>query len=263
MKINLSGKTAVVTGSTAGVGYMIARGLALAGANVVLNGRKAAAVESAVAKLSAEVPQVSIRGVAADVGSAQGCEELLAAQPRADILVNNVGIYESQDFFSIPDSEWTRYFEVNVMSGVRLSRAYLPGMMERYWGRVMFLSSEWALNIPTDMMHYGLTKAAVLSITHGLAKRVGSTGVTVNAILPGPILPSPGAMRKEDQNDLCLTMEETVAAFEMKHHSPLSFPHTATVDEVANKVVYLASPQASGTTGALLHVDGDVIEAID
>ena len=121
----------------------------------------------------------------------------MAAQPRADILVNNVGIYESQDFFSIPDSEWTRYFEVNVMSGVRLSRAYLPGMMERYWGRVMFLSSEWALNIPIDMIHYGLTKAAVLSVTHGLAKRVGSTGVTVNAILPARSCPVPEPCAKK------------------------------------------------------------------
>lgn len=263
MKINLSGKIAVVTGSTAGIGYAIAKGLAQAGADVVLNGRTATAVEHAVARLTAEVSSVSIRGVAADVGTAEGCTALVAAQPSVDILVNNVGIYGPQDFFDIPDAEWARFFEVNVMSGVRLSRAYLPGMVQRHWGRVLFLSSESALNIPPDMIHYGFTKTAGLSISRGLAKRVAGTGVTVNAILPGPTL-SDGleAMLRAEQQALGLSMEETAAAFVLKHRPSSIIQRAASVEEVANLVVYTASPQASATTGAALRVDGGVIDTI-
>jgi NAD(P)-dependent dehydrogenase (short-subunit alcohol dehydrogenase family) len=263
MKIDLSGKTAIVTGSTAGIGYAIAKGLAQAGAAVVLNGRTTAAVDAALAKLRLEVADANIRGVAADVGSSAGCAALLAAEPAADILVNNVGIYGPQDFFEIADAEWTRFFEVNVMSGVRLSRAYLPGMVQRQWGRVLFLSSESALNIPADMIHYGFTKTAVLSISRGLAKRVAGTGVTVNAILPGPTL-SDGleAMLKDEQQASGLSMEDTAAAFVMKNRPSSIIQRAATVEEVANMVVYAASPQASATTGAALRVDGGVVETI-
>ena len=263
MKIDLSGKTAIVTGSTAGIGYAIAKGLAQAGAEVVVNGRTAAAVERAVAQLKPEVAQANIRGVAADVGTADGCAALVAAQPSADILVNNVGIYGPQDFFEIPDAEWTRFFEVNVMSGVRLSRAYLPGMVQRRWGRVLFLSSESALNVPADMIHYSFTKTALLSISRGLAKRVAGTGITVNSIVPGPTL-SDGlqTMLKEAQNASGLSMEETAAAFVMKHRPSSIIQRAATVEEVANLVVYAASPQASATTGAALRVDGGVVEMI-
>jgi NAD(P)-dependent dehydrogenase (short-subunit alcohol dehydrogenase family) len=165
MKIDLSAKTAVVTGSTAGIGFAIANGLAGCGATVVVNGRTQAAVDKAIAALKGLVPAATVRGVAADVGTAQGCEALLEAEPLADILVNNTGIYGPQDFFEIPDQEWTRFFEVNVMSGVRLSRVYLPGMQRRNWGRVVFVSSESGLNIPADMIHYGFTKTANLSIS--------------------------------------------------------------------------------------------------
>ncbi|NMM37197.1 MAG: SDR family oxidoreductase [Glaciimonas sp.] len=263
MKIDLTGKTAIVTGSTAGIGYAIAKGLAQAGATVIVNGRTAVAVERAVAKLMSEVTQANIRGVAADVGSAEGCAVLVAAQPSADILINNVGIYGPQDFFEIADDEWSRFFAVNVMSGVRLSRAYLPGMMQSHWGRVLFLSSESALNIPADMIHYGFTKTALLSISRGLAKRVAGTGVTVNAILPGPTL-SDGfeAMLKEEQKASGLSMEQTAAAFVMKHRPSSIIQRAATVEEVANLVVYAASPQASATTGAALRVDGGVVETI-
>ena len=262
VKASLSGKTAVITGSTAGVGYAIAKGLALAGAKVVVNGRQAIAVDAAVAKLGADVAPGGVNGLAADVGSAEGCAALVAAHPAADILVINAGIYGSQDFFEISDAEWTRYFEVNVMSGVRLARAYLPGMLQRYWGRVLFLSSEWALDIPVDMIHYGLTKSALLSVTHGLSKRVASTGVTVNAIMPGPILPSSEASAQQEPRELCLTMEETLAAFEAKHRLRSTLQHTATADEVANLAVYLCSAQAAGTTGELLHVDGGLVETM-
>jgi NAD(P)-dependent dehydrogenase (short-subunit alcohol dehydrogenase family) len=192
-----------------------------------------------------------------------GCETLVATQPWADILVNNAGIYQLQDFFEVPDEEWTRFFEMNVMSGVRLSRAYLPGMMQRHWGRVLFLSSESGLNIPVDMIHYGFTKTAYLSISRGLAKRVAGTGVTVNAILPGPTL-SEGVqtLLQAEQEASGLSLEETATAFVMKHRPSSIIRRAATVEEVANLVVYAASPQASATTGAALRVDGGVVETI-
>src|SRR5215510_1676117 len=188
MKSDLSGKTTIVTGSTAGIGFAITKGLAECGAAVVLNGRTRAAVDRAISALKNAVPRALVRGVAADLGSAEGCAALVKAEPHADILVNNVGIYGPQDFFETPDSEWTRFFEVNVMSGVRLSRAYLPGMLKRNWGRIVFLSSESGLNIPVEMIHYGMTKTAQLSVARGLAKLTRGTGVTVNSVLPGPTL---------------------------------------------------------------------------
>jgi len=263
MRIDLSGKTAVVTGSTAGIGFAIAKGLAAAGATVVANGRSEAVVEKAVAALRSAVPDAGVRGVAADVGTAEGCDALIKAEPSADILVNNVGIYGPRDFFETSDAEWTRFFEVNVMSGVRLSRAYLPRMVERDWGRVLFLSSESALNIPADMIHYGFTKTAVLAISRGLAKRTAGTSVTVNAILPGPTL-SEGleAMLQDAKEGSGLSIEKTAAAFVKENRPSSIIQRAATVDEVANLVVYASSPQASATTGAALRVDGGVVETV-
>src|ERR1700712_2664767 len=188
MNIDLTGKTALVTGSTVGIGFAIAKGLAQAGAEVVVNGRKQEAVDQAVAKLRQEIPNARLRGVATDVGTGAGCEALVKAVTEVDILINNVGIYGPQDFFDTPDDVWQRFFDVNVMSGVRLSRAYADGMAKRGWGRIVFISSESALNIPADMIHYGFTKTSNLSISRGLAKRMSGTGVTVNAVLPGPTL---------------------------------------------------------------------------
>jgi NAD(P)-dependent dehydrogenase (short-subunit alcohol dehydrogenase family) len=234
----------------------------LAGASVVVNGRTQAAVDKAVAAVRA-AGSSSVRGVAADLGTAQGCDALVRAVPAADVLINNLGIFGPQDFFAIPDGEWTRFFEINVMSGVRLSRAYLPGMIERKWGRVVFMSSESGLNIPEDMIHYGFTKTANLSISRGLAKRVAGTGVTVNAVLPGPTL-SDGVvgMLKEAADKRGITVEEAATAF-IKAKRPSSIlKRAATVEEVANLVVYVASPQASATTGAALRVDGGVVDTI-
>ena len=263
MRIDLTGKTAIVTGSTAGIGYAIAKGLAQAGAEVVLNGRGQEAVDKAVARLTAEVSGARARGVAADLGTAEGCAALVRAEPGADILVNNVGIFGPQDFFETPDDVWERFLAVNLLSGVRLSRAYLRGMAERGWGRVIFLSSESALNIPADMIHYGVTKTADLSLSRGLAKRMAGTGVTVNAILPGPTL-SEGlrAMLEEDRERSGKDIEEIAADFVMANRPSSIIQRAATVEEVANLAVYVASPQASATTGAALRVDGGVVETI-
>ena len=261
MKIDLSGKTAIVTGSTEGIGFAIAQGLAKAGAAVVVNGRKAEAVEATVARLREAAPRANVRGTAADAGTAQGCDAIVAATPAADILVNNVGIYGLKDFFETPDEEWERYFAVNVMSGVRLSRAYLPGMREKGWGRVLFLSSESGLNIPPDMIHYGVTKTAILGLSRGLAKRMAGTGVTVNAILPGPTL-SEGVrdMLALDQKKSGKSIEEIAAEFVIARRPTSIIRRAATVEEVANLAVYLASPLSSATTGAGLRVDGGVAE---
>jgi NAD(P)-dependent dehydrogenase (short-subunit alcohol dehydrogenase family) len=263
MKIDLGGKTAIVTGSTAGIGFAIAKGLADAGATVVVNGRTQAAVDKAIASLRKSVPGASVRGVAADLGTAKGCEALVAAEPAADILVNNVGIFNPQDFFEVPDSEWLRFFEVNVMSGVRLSRAYAPGMVKKGWGRIEFISSESALNIPVEMVHYGMTKTANLSVSRGLAKRLAGTGVTVNAILPGPTL-SEGveAMLKDATDKSGRSATEEAAAFVKAHRASSIIQRAATVEEVANLAVYVASKQASATTGAALRVDGGVVDTI-
>ncbi|MCK2183557.1 SDR family NAD(P)-dependent oxidoreductase [Halomonas getboli] len=263
MQIELTGKTAIVTGSTAGIGFAIAKGLADSGASVVVNGRQQAAVDEALERLRRQVAGADVRGVAADLGTAEGCDALLAAEPTADILVNNVGIFGPQDFFETPDDEWQRFFDVNVMSGVRLSRAYAGGMVERGWGRILFLSSESALNIPDDMIHYGVTKTAYLSLSRGLAKRLAGTGVTVNAVLPGPTL-SEGvqAMLAEQQKESGKSMEETAREFVMAQRPSSVIQRAATVEEVANMVVYAASPQASATSGAALRVDGGVVDTI-
>lgn len=263
MQIDLTGKLAVVTGSTGGIGLAIAKGLAGCGATVVVNGRTAAAVERAIVRAKADVPAGRFVAHAGDLGAADGCAALVAAHPSCDILVNNLGIFGPRDFFETPDDEWNRYFEVNVLSGVRLSRAYLPAMAGRGWGRVIFLSSESALNIPEDMIHYGVTKTAMVSLARGLAKRMAGTGVTVNSVLPGPTLSEGFADMLSGEVARTGKPIETVAAdFVMTHRSSSIIRRAASVDEVANMVVYACSPQASATTGAALRVDGGVLNTI-
>lgn len=263
MRIDLTQRTAIVTGSTAGIGFAIARGLAGCGATVVVNGRGQDTVARAVTRLRELVPGASVRGVAADVGTAAGCAALTDAEPACDILVNNVGIFGPQDFFETPDDVWTRYFEVNVLSGVRLSRAYAPGMAERGWGRIVFISSESGLNIPVEMIHYGVTKTANLAVSRGLAKRMAGTGVTVNAVLPGPTL-SEGVqeMLRPATEQTGQSAEEAANAFIAEHRSSSIIRRVAMPEEVANMVVYVCSPQASATTGAALRVDGGVVDTI-
>ena len=263
MRIDLSGKTAVVTGSTEGIGFAIAKRLAEAGAAVIINGRRRATVEAAIERLLKVAPAERLRGVASDLSSASGCEALVAAAPTADVLVNNLGIYGPKDFFDTTDEDWERYFAVNVMSGVRLSRAYLPLIRKNGWGRVLFVSSESGLNIPVEMIHYGVMKTAQLSLSRGLAKRMAGSGVTVNAILPGPTLTEGVAEMLEAERQKSGKPIEIVATEFVTSQRPTSIiQRAASVEEVANLAVYLASPLSSATTGAGLRVDGGVAESL-
>jgi NAD(P)-dependent dehydrogenase (short-subunit alcohol dehydrogenase family) len=262
MRIDLSGKTAIITGSTAGIGLATAKGLAAAGAKVVVNGRTPEAVERAVKSVGTAASGAELAGFAADLGNAGGCNALAAEHPSCEILVNNLGVYGEQDFFAIPDSEWTRYFEVNVMSGVRLSRAYLPAMIGRGWGRIVFVASESALNIPADMIHYGFTKTAQLSIARGLAKRAAGTGVTVNSVLAGPTLTEGAVEMLKEKIAAGQSLKEAGAAFVKAMRPSSLIQRAASVEEVANMIVYACSPQASATTGAALRVDGGVVDTI-
>ena len=263
MKIDLSGKSAIVTGSTGGIGLAIAAGLVQAGASVTVAGRSQATVDAALATLRDQGAGDGASGVVADPGTAEGCSALVAARPDTDILVNNLGIYGAREFFDIDDALWDRYWQVNVMSGVRLGRHYARGMRERGWGRIQFVSSESALNIPTEMVHYGATKSALQGLSRGLAKALAGTGVTVNTILPGPTRTEGGVRMMAD-----LAAERGVSATEMEalflaENRPSNLlGRFATPEEVASLSVYVASPQASATTGSALRVDGGTVETI-
>ncbi len=263
MHINLDGKTALVTGSSAGIGLAIATGLARAGARVIVNGRNQDRVGAAVARVKATAPAAAVEGIAADVATAAGCDALIAALPHVDILVNNAGIYEPKPFFAIDDADWTRFFETNVMSGVRLSRHYLAGMLGANWGRIVFISSESAVQIPKDMIHYGFTKTAQLAISRGLAELTAGTNVTVNSVLPGPTH-SDGAdvFVKAIANQTNTTPEAVAESFVRDLRPTSLLKRFATVEEVANMVVYTCSLQASATNGAALRVDGGVVQSI-
>jgi NAD(P)-dependent dehydrogenase (short-subunit alcohol dehydrogenase family) len=264
MKIDLSGKTALVTGSTSGIGHAIAKGLAAAGAAVVINGRTQGKVDAAAAAIAKATPGAKVRGVGADVSTAAGCKILVEALPEVDILINNAGIFEPKGFFDIPDGDWSRFFEVNVMSGVRLSRGYLPGMLKRNWGRIVFISSESALNIPKEMIHYGMTKTAQLAVSRGLAEMTRGTAVTVNSVLPGPTM-SEGveAFVKDLARQNGQSVEEAASQF-VKQFRPTSLlQRFATVEEIAaNMVVYVASKQSSATNGAALRAEGGIIQTV-
>jgi NAD(P)-dependent dehydrogenase (short-subunit alcohol dehydrogenase family) len=260
MNIDLSGKTALVTGSTSGIGHAIAKGFAEAGADVLVNGRTQSRVDEAIAKLSSAG---NVRGIAADVSTAEGCKILLAAVPDVDILVNNTGIFEPKDFFDIPDEDWTRFFNVNVMSGIRLSRGYMPGMLKRDWGRIVFIASESALMIPKEMIHYGMTKTAQLAISRGLAELTRGTAVTVNAVMPGPTMSEGVKTFVQDLAKQNGQSVDTAAANFIREHRPTSLiQRFASVDEIANMVVYVASKQASATNGAALRAEGGLVPTI-
>jgi len=263
MDLKLAGKIALVTGSTAGIGLAIAKSFATEGAHVYVNGRTQERVDAAMAGIRSQVPRAKVDGIVADFWSVTGAEAVIAKLPSVDVLVNNVGIFEPKPFAEIPDADWFRFFEINVMSGVRLTRHYLAGMLEKNWGRILFISSESAVQIPAEMVHYGVTKTAQIAIARGIAESVAGTGVTVNSILAGPT-ESEGvggfvdAMAKQQNK----SKEEVEKKF-FEHVRPSSLlKRFATVEEVAAMVTYVASELSSVTNGAALRVDGGVVRAI-
>ncbi|MBV8796078.1 MAG: SDR family oxidoreductase [Hyphomicrobiales bacterium] len=259
MDLELKGKRALVTGSTAGIGAAIAAGLAREGARVIVNGRASVDVEKAVAALKAE-SRGEVTGFAGDLGAAGPIEDLVRLHPEVDILVNNLGIFEPKPFEDIPDSDSMRFFEVNVLSGVRLSRAYLPAMKRANWGRIIFISSESALQIPAEMIHYGVTKTAQIAVARGLAETLAGTGITVNSVLPGPT-------RSRGVNDFISALgsgasfEAFQTEFFEKFRPTSLLKRFETPEEIASFVTYLASPLSSGITGAALRVEGGVVKS--
>ena len=263
MDLRLTGKTALVTGSSAGIGFAIAQSLAKEGALVYVNGRTQERVNAAMQAIRSNLPTAKVDGIAADFSGPAGAEAVIAKLPAVDVLVNNVGIFEPKPFAEIPDADWYRFFETNVMSGVRLSRHYLAAMLKRNWGRIIFISSESAVQIPAEMVHYGMTKTAQIAVARGIAESVAGTGVTSNSILAGPT-DSEGvsafveAMAKQ-QNKSKKQLEKDF----FEHARPSSLlKRFATVDEVAAMVTYVAGEPSSATNGAALRVDGGVVRAI-
>jgi len=259
MDLQLGGMTAFVSGSTGGIGYAIADALAAEGVDVVVNGRSASRVDEAVGRLRHRHPAVEASGIVADVADASAVSDLIEQLGQVDVLINNVGLFGLDAFESIDDAQWQRYFDVNVMSGVRLSRALLPGMLERGWGRIVFISSESGVSVPADMVHYGVTKAAMIALGNGLAKRTRGTGVTVNTVLGGPTY-SDGVARAIDE-----IARSQGAPVDVVKDAVIGQNRTTLLErfidpsEVAALVAYLASPRASATNGAALRADGGVL----
>jgi NAD(P)-dependent dehydrogenase (short-subunit alcohol dehydrogenase family) len=259
MDLGLSGKAALVTGSTAGIGFAIARQLAREGATVYVNGRTQARVEHAVR----EIGGANVRGIAADLGSRAGVDALIAQIPRLDVLVNNFGIFDIKPFLEIPDEEWLRFFEANVLSGIRLVRRYLPDMLAHKWGRVIFISSESAIQIPAEMVHYGVSKTAQVAVARGIAESFPASGVTVNSVLVGPTdSEGVGAFLESMARQAGTSKKDVVDGFFATARPSSLLKRFATTDESASMVTYLCSEAASATTGSSIRVDGGVIRAI-
>jgi NAD(P)-dependent dehydrogenase (short-subunit alcohol dehydrogenase family) len=263
MNLELENKKAFISGSTAGIGFAIACRLAREGAEVCLNGRTRARVEKATGQIKKEIGETNLHGIVADLGTAEGCSEVVRQLPQVDILVNNVGIFEPKPFAKISDTEWEKFFAVNVLSGVRLSRAYLDGMKERNWGRIIFISSESALQIPAEMIHYGTTKTAQLAVARGLAETCAGTNVTVNSVLAGPtasegVAEFVGQLAAENK----MSPEEFEKDF-FKNARPTSLlKRFIEPDEIANVVAFACSPLAAAINGASVRADGGVIKSI-
>ncbi|MGW6140413.1 SDR family NAD(P)-dependent oxidoreductase [Streptomyces sp. NPDC055140] len=262
MHLDLSGRTALVTGSTQGIGAAIATGLARAGARVGVNGRDQRRVEAAVEQLKVGVPDGDFVPVAADVGSEEGAQRARETLPDVDILINNLGIFDAKNPLDITDDEWRRYFEVNVLAAVRLTRLYLPRMTERGWGRVQYIASDSAVVIPAEMIHYGMSKTALLAVGRGFAKHAAGTGVTVNCVIAGPTHTGGVEDFVYQLVDRDLPWDEAQRVF-MREYRPQSLlQRLIEPEEIANMVVYLSSDLASATTGGALRADGGYIDAI-
>jgi NAD(P)-dependent dehydrogenase (short-subunit alcohol dehydrogenase family) len=263
MDLGLTGKRALVTGSTAGIGFATALALAREGARVTLNGRTEARVADAVRRLKGELAGAAVDGVAEDLSGAEGCRKLIARLPEVDVLVNNLGIFEPKPFAEISDEDWLRFFETNVLSGIRLARHYVAGMRSRNWGRIVFVSSESGLQIPSEMIHYGVTKTAQLAVSRGLAETLSGTGVTVNSVLPGPTASEGvGAFVKQMAEARGADAATVEREFFATARPSSVLQRFATPEEVASMIVYVCSAAASATTGAALRVDGGVVRAI-
>ena len=263
MNLQLEGKLALVSGSTAGIGYAIAESLANEGAHVIVNGRTASRVDDAVQKLRNAGVRGRVEGFAADLGTSDGVSQIATKFPSVEILVNNLGIFEPKPFEQISDADWLRFFEVNVLSGVRLSRSYLPRMITRGWGRIVFISSESALQIPKEMIHYGMTKTAQLAIARGLAETTAGTNVTVNSVLPGPT-ESEGVEQFVEQMAAArkISRAEVEKVFFRSVRPSSLIQRFARVEEVAAMVTFVCSPLSSATNGAAVRVDGGVVQSI-
>lgn len=261
MDLQLTDRLALVSGSTAGIGFAIAEALAREGARVIVNGRKQDAVDAAIGQIRSKTGRSAL-GFAGDLSKAEVAEALAKQYPDVEILVNNLGIFEPKPFDEIPDADWLRFFDVNVVSGVRLSRLYLPSMRRANWGRIIFISSESALQIPAEMIHYGTTKTAQLAVSRGLAETLVGTGITVNSILPGPTR-SRGVVDFVDTlaRSSGVSFEEFEKQFFEKVRPTSLIKRFATPDEVASLVAYIASPRASATTGAALRVEGGLLKS--
>ncbi|WP_121811898.1 SDR family NAD(P)-dependent oxidoreductase [Mucilaginibacter kameinonensis] len=261
MNLKLNDKTALVSGSTAGIGYAIAKSLANEGAAVYVNGRNQAKVDEVVKKLITETGNDKIKGIAADFSDVKQIDALISSLLEVDILVNNVGIFEPKPFNEIPDADWLRFFEVNVLSGIRLSRAYFDKMLSKNWGRIIFISSESAYQIPEEMIHYGTTKTAQIAVARGLAELTKNTGVTVNTVLPGPTLSEGvGDFVEALAKGQGLTNAEVEKDFFINVRGTSLLKRFITTDEIANLVAYVASPLSAATNGATLRADGGVIK---
>lgn len=263
MDLQLQDKSALVSGSTAGIGYAIVSVLAQEGATVVLNGRTEERVGSAVDRIQKKFPRARVTGVAADLSTEEGASRIFRRVPQIDIVVNNLGIFEAKPFAEITDDDWRHLFEANILSGVRLSRHYLPMMFRKNWGRIIFISSESALNIPAEMIHYGMTKTAQLAIARGLAETTVGTNVTVNCILPGPTSSEGvGEFVKGMAAQQGTSPEEVEKQFFEKIRPSSLLKRFTTPEEVAPLVAFIASPLSSATNGAALRVDGGVVRSI-
>jgi len=257
MNISLSGKTALVTGSTQGIGLAIAQGLASAGARVIVNGRTQSKVDEAVATIGGAAV-----GIAADVSDTAGADAVIDRFPDVDVLVNNLGIFEAVPAREVTDEQWRRYFDVNVLSAVRLIRAYLPSMTEKGWGRAIQIASDSAIVTPAEMIHYGVSKTALLAVTRGFAKDAAGSGVTVNSVIAGPTHTAGVEEFVYQLVDKDLPWEQAQREFMIKHRPQSLLQRLIEPAEIANMVTYLASPLASATTGGALRVDGGYVDAI-